>query len=102
MSASFAFTVTLPLPVKLPVSVLINFSVAVTSTPPFSAVTVPLLVMLFPANATSPFSDFTVEPTPVVKSFPAVKDTFSFANTLALSFTVRSCVAITLNAPSLD
>nr|PRJ68656.1 hypothetical protein BV115_01662 [Haemophilus influenzae] len=101
-SAFSAVTVTLFLPVKLPVAVLVNFSVAVTPTLPSVAATVPLLVMLFPVKATSPFVDFTVEPTSVVKSFVAAKVTLFFADKSAFSFTVRSCVALTVNVPSFE
>ena len=92
-SASFAVITTSVLPVKLPVSVLVNFSDAFTPTLPVSAVTVPLFVMFVPFNTAFRFAS-TVPP--FVKVSVAVNVTSVSVALIVEPFSVSIFFASTL------
>ena len=87
-SALVAVTFTASFATKLPLSVFVKLLVALTSTVPFSAFTVPLLVMSLPFNAASPSVDFTVAFSPIFKVSVAFNVTSSFAVMVAFGLTV--------------
>ena len=87
-SALVAVTFTASFATKLPLSVFVKLLVALTSTVPFSAFTVPLLVMSLPFNAASPSVDFTVAFSPIFKVSVAFNVTSSFAVMVAFWLTV--------------
>ena len=99
ISTSFAF--------RLPVSVLVKFSIASTSILPFSAVTVPLLVMFSPFKVAVPLVALTFAPSSTVKLPVTFRVTFEpdtlpatsafVAFTVAFSFATKLPVGVFVN-----
>ena len=93
-SASFAVIATPVLPVKLPVSVLVNFPDAFTPTLPSVAVTLPLFVTVVPFKVASPLAAVTLPP--LVRLLLAVKVTSFSVALIVEPFSVSIFFASTL------